>query len=162
MFEKTSKLPHPPDSSEHGLYRIFSSYCLAHCQNLPKCCNILVWIAECWNSSIILLISHPPKNNCWLSHIFGVLFGRKLIHPVCQRSRRIRWVFEWSGPEVWSLFKYSRLKLKNQKPIAVDVLFKAYPMVPLSCRYYLAGRYIYVSLLHSSFLSKEAASATTR
>jgi hypothetical protein len=30
-------------------------------------------------------------------------------------------------------FKYSRVKLKNQKPIAVDVLFKAYPMVPHTC-----------------------------
>jgi hypothetical protein len=28
-----------------------------------------------------------------------------------------------------SLFKYSRSKLKNQNPMAVDVLFKAYPMV---------------------------------
>ena len=27
--------------------------------------------------------------------------------------------------------KYSRSKLKNQKHIAVDVLFKAYPMIPL-------------------------------
>ncbi len=31
-------------------------------------------------------------------------------------------------------FHDSRVKLKNQKPIAVDVLFKAYPMVSLSCR----------------------------
>jgi hypothetical protein len=30
------------------------------------------------------------------------------------------------------------VKLKSQNPIAVDVLFKAYPMVPLSCRSYLA------------------------
>jgi hypothetical protein len=31
-------------------------------------------------------------------------------------------------------------KLKNQKPIAVDVLFKAYPLVPFSGRSNLAGR----------------------
>jgi hypothetical protein len=31
-------------------------------------------------------------------------------------------------------------KLKNQKPIAVDVLIKAYPMAPLSCRSNLTGR----------------------
>ncbi len=30
------------------------------------------------------------------------------------------------------------MKLKNQKPIVVDVLFKAYPMVPLSCSSNLA------------------------
>jgi hypothetical protein len=35
-----------------------------------------------------------------------------------------------------SCFKYSALKFKNQKyiPVAVDVLLKAYPMVPLSCK----------------------------
>ncbi len=36
-----------------------------------------------------------------------------------------------------------RLKtLKNQKPLAVDVLFRAYPMVPLSCVSNLARRYL--------------------
>jgi hypothetical protein len=30
-------------------------------------------------------------------------------------------------------FQIFKLKLKNQKPVVVDVLFKAYPMVPLSC-----------------------------
>jgi hypothetical protein len=38
---------------------------------------------------------------------------------------------------------FSKLtKIKNQKPIAVDVLFKAYPMVPLSYRSNLAGGYL--------------------
>jgi hypothetical protein len=40
------------------------------------------------------------------------------------------------------LDSYSRVKLKNQKPIAVDVLFKAYPMVPLSGRSNLARQYL--------------------
>jgi hypothetical protein len=31
-------------------------------------------------------------------------------------------------------FQVFKSEIKNQKPIAVDVLFKAYPMVPLSCR----------------------------
>jgi len=35
------------------------------------------------------------------------------------------------------------VKLKNQKAIAVDVLFKACPMVPLSCRSNLAGQYTF-------------------
>jgi hypothetical protein len=34
------------------------------------------------------------------------------------------------------------LKIKNEKPIAVDVLFTAYSLVPLSCRSYLARRYL--------------------
>jgi hypothetical protein len=45
--------------------------------NPPKCCAILVWIAGCWNSSNILLTSHNPKNNCWLSPTFGDQFGGK-------------------------------------------------------------------------------------
>jgi hypothetical protein len=38
--------------------------------------------------------------------------------------------------------KYSRSKIKNLKHIAVDVLLKGYPIVPLSCRSNLAGRYL--------------------
>jgi hypothetical protein len=34
------------------------------------------------------------------------------------------------------------VKLKNQKHIAVDVLFKGFPMIPLSFRSNLAGRYL--------------------
>jgi hypothetical protein len=60
------------------------------------------------------------------------------IQPVILTSRRIR----WGGSELWSLFKYSRSKFKNQKPIAIDVLFQAYPMVPLLWRFNLAGRYL--------------------
>ncbi len=45
--------------------------------------------------------------------------------------------------ELWSLLKYSSSKFKkNQKHIAVDVLFKAYPMIPLSGWSNLAGRYL--------------------
>jgi hypothetical protein len=38
-------------------------------KNPPKCCTILVCIAGCWNFSNILLTSHPPKSNWWLSRI---------------------------------------------------------------------------------------------
>jgi hypothetical protein len=41
-------------------------------------------------------------------------------------------------------FQIFKSELKNQKHLAVDVLFKAYPMVPLSCRSNLAGRYLEV------------------
>jgi hypothetical protein len=50
--------------------------------------------------------------------------------------------FVLSGSELSCLFKFSKVKLKNQKHVAVDVLFKAYPMVPLSCRSNLAGLYL--------------------
>jgi hypothetical protein len=38
-------------------------------------------------------------------------------------------IFAWSGSELWTLIKYLRSKIKIKKPIAVDVLFNAYPMV---------------------------------
>ncbi len=56
-------------------------------------------------------------------------------------KHEVGYIFAWSGSKLWILFKYSRVNFKNQKPIAVDVLFKAYPMVPLSCRSNLAGRF---------------------
>ncbi len=44
--------------------------------------------------------------------------------------------------ELWSLLKYSRVKLKNQKHIAVYVLFMGFSIIPLSFRSNLAGRYL--------------------
>ena len=64
------------------------------------------------------------------------------LHTNRDPNNRIRCIFVFSGSELWTPFKYSRSKLKNQNPIAVDVLLKAYPMVPLSCRSNLAGRYL--------------------
>jgi hypothetical protein len=55
-------------------------------------------------------------------------------------KQEVGFIFVWSGSEPWSLLKYLKLKLKAQKPISVDVPFKAYPMVPL--RSNLAGRYL--------------------
>jgi hypothetical protein len=57
-------------------------------------------------------------------------------------KQEVGFIFAWICSELWSLFQYSRVKLKNQKPIAVDVLFKAYPRVPLSCRSNLTGWYL--------------------
>jgi hypothetical protein len=39
-------------------------------------------------------------------------------------KQEVGFIFAWSDSELWSLFKYSK-EIKNQKPIAVDVLFKA-------------------------------------
>ncbi len=35
-----------------------------------------------------------------------------------------------------------KTKIKKPKPIAVDDFFKAYPMIPLSCRSNLDGQYL--------------------
>jgi hypothetical protein len=57
------------------------------------------------------------------------------VHPV-----HPPWVRHCS--ELLNLFKNSKSKFKNGKHRAVDVLFQAYLMVPLSCRSNLAGRYL--------------------
>ncbi len=64
------------------------------------------------------------------------------------KKQEVGGIFVWSGLELLSFFKYSRSKLKNQKPIAVDVLIKAYPTALLSCRSNLAGRKVRLYLLH--------------
>ncbi len=112
-------------------------------KNPPQCCSILVWIAGCWNS---LLTSRNPKSNWCISRIFGAQFAEKIaVWAHANRDpnkQEVGFIFAWSGSELWSLIKYSRSKIKNQEPIVVDVLFKAYPMVPLSCRSNLAVRYL--------------------
>jgi hypothetical protein len=51
---------------------------------------------------------------------------------VCRRSRRLE-AFLYLAAQNFELFSNIQdKKLKNQKPIAVDVLFKAYPMASLS------------------------------
>ncbi len=144
------KLIQPPACWDHGLFSILSSCWLSHFYMLKKSakyCSILVWIADCWFSSNILQAVIPRKT---VDCIFGALFGRKnrcmcpykMIQPVIPTRKMIRGIFVWSGSELWSLFKYSKLKLKNWKPIEVDVLFYAYLMVPLTWRSNLAGRYL--------------------
>ncbi len=84
-------------------------------------------------------------------HYFGRFFSSNKSEPTKRKkgfytsrlpkNEEIRWIFVWSSKELWTLFKIQDQNLKNQKPMAVDVLFRAYPMVPLSCRSNLAGRY---------------------
>ncbi len=157
IFDKSSKFRAASCKNVSNLLLVRITVCIESClpigwrtfiwwKNLPKCSSILVCIAEWW------LTSRNPKNNWYLYRIFGARFGEKdrglsseHMQTVNRTSRRIRGFFAWSGSELWSCFKYPALKLENQKPIAVDVLFKAYPMVPLSCRSNQAGRYLETS-----------------
>ncbi len=49
-------------------------------------------------------------------------------------------------------YQIFKIKIKNQKPVAVDVLFKACRMVPLLCRSNLAGRYLSKSFVNFSWV----------
>ncbi len=89
IFEKSSKFWAAKYKNTSNLLIFRLTACIESClpigwrtiiwrKNSPRCCTILVWIAGCWNSSNMLLKSHKnPKNNCWLSRIFGDRFGRK-------------------------------------------------------------------------------------
>ena len=63
-----------------------------------------------------------------------------------QTSRRMD-SFLHEVPQNFELLSNIQDQIKNKKPIADDVLFKAYPMVPhgTSCRSNLAGRYLQCS-----------------
>ncbi len=92
------------------------------------------------------LTKGPPWVSSALSCIGGVHIAARALHVLNliwfgYIKQEVGFIFVWSGSGLRSLFKYSKVKLKNQKHIAVDVLFKAYPMVPLSCRSNLALRY---------------------
>ncbi len=142
LIEKTSKFWAASCKNESNLLLVRIMVCRESClpigwctfiwwKNPPKCCSVLVWIAGCWNS---LLTSRNPKNNWCLSRILEHGSVEKIaIWAHSNRDpnkQKVGFIFAWSGSELWTLKQYSRSKIKNQKPIAVDVLFKAYPMVP--------------------------------
>ncbi len=81
MFEVLSrfiqKWIQPPACWDQGFLSSIGGCTFICWKNPPKCCSFLVWIAVCWFSSNILLTNCNPKNNCWLSCLFGARFGRK-------------------------------------------------------------------------------------
>jgi hypothetical protein len=72
----------------------------------------------------------------FLFGVFGVRFGGKdrglcPYNPLSQQVGGLG-VFCMKWLRILKFFfKNSRSKLKNQKPIAVDVFYKAFPMIPL-------------------------------
>ncbi len=89
-------------------------------KNPPKGCTILVWVTGHWN---IVLTSRNPKNNSWLSGIFGASFGGKdcsfvPIQTVIRTGRMLDLSEAARNFEVFS--KIHKIKLKNQKHISVN------------------------------------------
>ncbi len=77
----------PPACSYHGLYRILSSYWLAHfylLKNSAKGMHYFGWIAGCWNSSNVLFTTRIPKINCW--HFWSTDRGEKIM--ICAHTNR--------------------------------------------------------------------------
>jgi hypothetical protein len=59
------------------------------------------------------------------------------------KKQEVWFIFVWSGSEPWCLFKYSELKLKNQKPKAVDILFR--PIQWYTLKQIQSGQTVYLS-----------------
>ncbi len=85
IFETTSKFWAASYKIEPNLLLVWFTVCIECClpigwrtliwwKNPPKCSSILVWVAEWWN---FLPASRNPKNNWWLSRIYGIRFGEK-------------------------------------------------------------------------------------
>ncbi len=85
IFYKSSKFWAAPCKNEPNLLLVRFTICIESClpigwrtfiwwKNPPKCCSILVWIAEWWSSS---LSSRNPKDNWCRSRIYGIRFGKK-------------------------------------------------------------------------------------
>ncbi len=86
-------------------------------------CHILL---EFFKYSTVLT-SRPSNIKCMVPAFFGGWFGGKDC-GLCTYNGTTHLPKKMD-------FCMKRRGTKNQKPFAVDVLFLAYPMVPLSCRY---------------------------
>ena len=155
IFETTPKFWAAPCKNESNLLLVRFTVCIESClpigwrtfiwwKNPPKCSSILVWVAEWWNC---LHASRNPKNNWCLSRIYGIRFGEKdrglsTYKPWTEQAGD--WVqFCMKRLRTLKLFQIFSTEIKKSKTyIAVDVLLKGFPMVPLSCRSNLAGRYL--------------------
>jgi hypothetical protein len=113
---------------------------------LQKCRrnNIVLWITACeWK---IPTSCNPYQNSALLWWIFSsnksapANSKKEFYTNRDPNKQEVGFIFVWSGSELWSLLKYSEQKLKNQKPIAVDVLFQAFPMVPCTLMQIQSGR----------------------
>ncbi len=155
IFGKTSKFwaasyknaSNPPTCWDHGLYgHIPQSFPPNRATKMREIQQLFLGLR------LVCKEFHHSAIQTKIEENFGGFFhqikvrqpiGRKdSKQPVVPTSKRIRCIFVWRGSELVSLLKYSRTKLKNQKHIAVDVLFKAYPMILLSGWSNLAGRYL--------------------
>jgi hypothetical protein len=148
-FEKTSKFWVASCKNESNLLLVritvcIESYRLEHfylMKNLPKFGLRDVGILY----SRVVIQRTIDVSPAFLKHSSA---GKNMVWAHASHDpnkHEVGFIFPWNGSELWTLIKYSRSKInkKNKKkPMVVDVLFKAYPMIPLSWRSNLARRYL--------------------
>jgi hypothetical protein len=146
IFDKSSKFwaapckkaSNPPACSVHGLH-VLKPWSFS--PNVPqKCGRDITWPLGCGLrvKNFIIPQSNQKRAGLWW------IFSSSNSAPANRKTgfyanrepnkQEVGFIFAWSGSELWSLVKYSRSKIKNLKHIAVDVLLKCFPMIPLSCR----------------------------
>ncbi len=107
----------PPACSDYVLYRILSSYWLAHFYLMKKSakvlhysgldCGMLEFLQIFFSQAVIQrpIADFPAFLETGLAEEIEVCDH---IQPVIPTSRRIRYIFVWSGSKLWGLFKNSR------------------------------------------------------
>jgi hypothetical protein len=118
---------------------------------------ILTHLSSRWTVPLKVQRRNPNQKRSALWRIFSTNKSatanrKKGFYTNCDPNKAGGWIyFCLKRLRTLKSFQILKTELINQKPIAVDDLFKTYPMVPVSCRSNLAGRYLYKG---SSFHAK--------
>ena len=136
-----------PACLDHGLHRILSSYWLAHFHLMKKSAKVLLYFGLDCGMMEFFYLRAAIQRTIDASPAF-MEYGLAKKFAAWAHANR-----DPNKQEVWiqicmkrlrtlKSFKIFKSEIKNLKPIAVDVLLKGFPMIPLSCRSNLAGRYL--------------------
>ncbi len=127
IFYKSSKFWAAPCKNKPNLLLVRFTVCIESClpigwrtfiwwKNPPKCCSILVWIAEWWSSS---LSSRNPKDNWCQSRIYGIRFGEKITawsHANREPNKQEDWIqFCMKRLRTLKSFKIFKSEIKKLK-----------------------------------------------
>ncbi len=87
----------------------------------------MVWIVGCWILYLQAVIQRTTDvSPAFLEHGSAEKIAVWAHANHDPNKQEVEFIFAWSGSELWTPIKYSRSKIKNKKPIAVDVLYDSY------------------------------------
>ncbi len=137
IFDKSSKFWAASSKNKSTLVRFNPAfYWLAHFHLMKKFAKVQLYFGlGCRMVEFFTCKPQPKEQLMSLLHLWSLVWRKRSrlehMQTVNRTSRRIRCLFAWSGSELWSSFKYSRSKIKNEKHIAVDVFLKGFSMTTL-------------------------------
>ena len=154
IFQTTSKfwsapckkVSNPPACSVHGLHRMLSSYWLAHFHLMKKSAKVQLYFGSgCGMMKVFTCEPQSIEQLMPLPRLWNTVWRKRSrlehIQTVNRTSRRLGSILH-DRLRTLKLFQIFSTEIKKSKHIAVDVLLKVFPMVPLSCRSNLAGWYL--------------------